>query len=293
MLGEQSRSGADLVFAPRFSLQPGVAYRVEFRGHESTRATFQLEPPVTRAAAVEHIYPSAAVLPENQLRLYLQFATPMARGEIYDHVHLLDAQGREIEAPFLELGEELWDRRLQRFTLLFDPGRVKRDLVPNREVGAPLVAGGSYTLLIDARLRDAAGKALQTEYRKRFTVRGADRVSPDPQQWRVVAPARGSRTPLTVSFPEPLDHALLMRCLSVWDATGKRVAGTVSIGQGEQRWQFQPSAAWPAGKYRLEIDTALEDLAGNRIGRLFDEDTLGRQPQTVPAGVSLYLEIKQ
>jgi hypothetical protein len=292
MLGEQSRSGSDLVFAPRFALQPGIPYRVEFRGREASSALFRIKPALTRASGVEHIYPSAAELPENQLRLYLHFVTPMARGDIYAHVHLLDAQGREIQAPFLELGEELWDPKLQRFTLLFDPGRVKRDLVPNREVGAPLVAGGSYTLLIDAQLRDAAGSALQAEYRKHFTVRGADRISPDPKQWHVVAPTHGSRAALTVSFPESLDHALLQRCLSVRDPKGATVAGAVGIDHDEQRWQFQPRDVWRSGEYQLEIDTTLEDLGGNRIGRLFDEDTLGAQPKTVPARASLRFTVK-
>jgi hypothetical protein len=274
MLGTQASAGADLVFTPRFGLQPGVTYRVEFRGREPATATFQLEPPRTGAASVEQVYPSAAELPENQLKLYLHFATPMARGEIYRHVHLLDAQGRQIEQPFLELGEELWDRQLRRFTLLFDPGRVKRDLVPNREVGAPLVAGRSYTLLIDAKLRDAAGRALQAEYRKRFTVRAADRSSPDPQQWRVLAPARSSRVALVLTFPEPLDHGLLQRCISVQDASGAVIAGEVKVDRDEQRWQFEPRAVWQEGEYRIRIDPALEDLAGNRIGRLFDADII-------------------
>ena len=275
MLGTQSSAGADLVFTPRFGLQPGVTYRVEFRGREPATATFQLEPLRTGAASAEHVYPSAVELPENQLKLYLHFATPMARGEIYRHVHLLDAQGRQIEQPFLELGEELWDPQLQRFTLLFDPGRVKRDLVPNREVGAPLVAGRSYTLLIDAKLRDAAGATLQSEYRKRFTVRAADRSSPDPQRWRIEAPARASRAALVLAFREPLDHGLLQRCISVLDASGAVVAGEVKVDREEQRWQFEPRAAWQEGEYRIRIDPALEDLAGNRIGRLFDEDMLG------------------
>jgi hypothetical protein len=31
-------------------------------------------------------------------------------------------------------------------------------------------------------------------------------------------------------------------------------------------------AAWQSGAYRLVADTGLEDLAGNRIGQLFDID---------------------
>ena len=65
----------------------------------------------------------------------------MSHGEAYRRVHLLDAEGQELPAVFLELGEELWDPAMQRFTLLFDPGRVKRRLVPREELGAVLTAG--------------------------------------------------------------------------------------------------------------------------------------------------------
>jgi len=291
MLGEQSRTGADLLFTPRFPLQPGLSYRVEFTSQTKVTASFRLQPQATSAGFVEHVYPSTAELPENLLKLYMHFATPMARGEIYRHVHLLEGQDREIQQPFLELGEELWDRELKRFTLLFDPGRVKRDLVPNREVGTPLEAGRSYTLVIDAELRDAAGQKLGQEYRKRFTVRAADRQSPQPQQWRVEPPSRASRAPLAVVLPEPLDHALLMRSLSVQDATGTRLAGSVSIDQQERRWQFVPQAAWRSGEHRLVIDTSLEDLAGNRIGRLFDEATSVEAAAPAPATVSLAFRV--
>ena len=75
------------------------------------------------------------------------FDAPMSRGEAYRHIHLVDAKtGREVEAPFLELGEELWDGDFRRFTLLCDPGRVKRGLKPRERnefrgtVPAPLLA---------------------------------------------------------------------------------------------------------------------------------------------------------
>jgi hypothetical protein len=286
MLGEQSRAGSDLLFTPRFALQPGLQYRVEFTAQSKVTASFRIDAPTAPAGFLERIYPSANQLPENQLKLYLHFATPMARGEIYRHVHLLDAEDREIEQPFLELGEELWDREQQRLTLLFDPGRVKRDLVPNREVGTPLQAGNSYTLVVDAELRDATGQKLKQEYRKRFTVGAADRQSPQPGQWRIEAPPRGSQTAVAVMFPEPLDRALLLRSITVEDASGALIAGTVSVDQEERRWQFTPQAGWQPGRYRLVIATTLEDLAGNRIGRLFDEDTSVPGPRT-DATVSL------
>ena len=115
--------------------------------------------PIT-LTVVESVYPSAEILPENLLRFYLQFSAPMSRGEAYTHIRLLDAAGRAVADPFLELNEELWSGDGRRFTLLFDPGRIKRGLKPREEVGPVLEAGKSYTLVIDRQWPDAQGNPL-------------------------------------------------------------------------------------------------------------------------------------
>ncbi len=63
--------------------------------------------------------------------------------------------------------------------------------------------------------------------------------------------------------------------LSVRNSTASDIVGTVDISEGETRWQFTPGKPWSAGDYRLVVDTALEDLAGNAVGRAFDVDTFG------------------
>jgi hypothetical protein len=42
------------------------------------------------------------------------------------------------------------------------------------------------------------------------------------------------------------------------------------VDHAEQRWSFMPASAWRATVHRLEVDTELEDLAGNNLRRLFD-----------------------
>jgi hypothetical protein len=37
-------------------------------------------------------------------------------------------------------------------------------------------------------------------------------------------------------------------------------------------WRFLPGGRWEPGGYQLVVDTAIEDLAGNHIGQLFDID---------------------
>jgi hypothetical protein len=221
---------------------------------------------------VEHVYPSRNLLPENQLKFYLHFSAPMSRGESYRHVHLLDAAGKPIELAFLQLYEELWDPQGRRFTLFIDPGRIKRGLKPREDLGPVLEEGKSYTLVIDADWPDAEGKPLQGEFRKAFRTGPPDEQCPDPKAWQVQPPAAGTPSPLTVTFPKPLDHALLHRLLQVTDAQGQAVAGKVTVSDEETRWQFTPEEPWKPGTYQLQVGTALEDLAGNSVARPFEVD---------------------
>src|SRR4029077_13312670 len=136
---------------------------------------------------VEHVYPSTNKLPENQLKFYLHFSAPMSRGEAYRHIHLLQANGKEVDLPFLELDEELWDPEGKRFTLFFDPGRIKRGLKPREEVGPALEEGKSYTLVIDRQWQDAQGTPLKEFFRKAFSVSPPDDRQPDVNTWKVQA----------------------------------------------------------------------------------------------------------
>jgi hypothetical protein len=196
----------------------------------------------------------------------------MSRGRVYDFIHLLGPGGKEVDGPFLELDQELWDYDGKRFTLFFDPGRIKRGLKPREDLGPALEEGKAYTLVIDRDWPDSEGEPLREAYRKRFTVGPPDDVPPDPKTWQVQAPPAGTREKLKVTSPEPLDHALFQRWLSVTDAGGRPVAGQAEVMPGETTWEFTPQEAWRPGDYRLVIDTRLEDLAGNSIGKPFEVD---------------------
>ena len=88
------------------------------------------------STVVTRIYPTAEVLPENQLRLYVHFSSPMGLRGGMDHVALIDETGREVVDPFLPLDTEFWNGDRTRYTLFLDPGRVKRGILPNQEMGA-------------------------------------------------------------------------------------------------------------------------------------------------------------
>jgi hypothetical protein len=272
-----------LRFVPRFPLVRGVRYRAEFHpsrlpgqtvsGQKPLVAEFLIAKPLSAAkTVVEHVYPSAETLPENQLKFYLHFSAPMSQGDVYRHIKLLRASGKPVELPFLELEKELWDAEGKRFTLIIDPGRIKRGLKPREDLGPVLERGKSFTLVIHRGWLDAEGNPLKESYRKTFRVAGPEDRCPDSRQWEMQPPPAGSRKTLTVIFPRPMDHALLLRALWVTDAAGRVVPGTPLVSDTETRWHFRPDRPWGAGKYQLVAATTLEDLAGNNLERPFEVD---------------------
>jgi hypothetical protein len=81
---------------------------------------------------------------------------------------------------------------------------------------------------------------------------------------------------LVVRFPEPLDHAMLGRALTI-EVSGLAVRGRGEVGAGDTSWSFTPDAAWPTAPASLCVDAELEDLAGNSVARPFEVDVF-RQP---------------
>ncbi len=278
ILGSYRREAGVLQFRPQFPLEPGVTYQARYkRGAETANASFTVPKAAqTARTVVERIYPTTSRLPANTLKFYIHFSQAMARGGAYQWIRLLDEQGKVVPQVFLELQEELWDPDLRRLTILLDPGRIKRDILPNREIGAPIEAGHKYTLAIDAAWPDATGTPLKAGFTKSFEVVASDRAVLDVTTWKVTAPKAGSAAALTVVFPKPIDAALLKRVIQVNDSRGGMIDGNVEIGAEETRWVFTPDQPWAAGRYVLVVPNTLEDVAGNKINRAFDVDTKER-----------------
>ncbi len=280
MSGRYSVTDVGFQFTPAFPLQPNVRYYAVFRPAELPQADpvapvlepFSLLRRSPRPTVVRQIYPTASLLPENLLKFYVHFSGPMNRGGIYRHIRLLGDNGREVDLPFLEIDEELWNPEMTRVTLFIDPGRIKRGVKPLEDIGPALESGKSFTLVISREWRDAAGNPLKQEYRKRFKVGPPDRTAIDPRRWRIQQPRAGTRNPLKADLGEAIDHALGLRLLQVMNQGDKPIAGKASLSEGERRWMFAPSSPWIPGRYSLVAATTLEDLAGNNIGKPFEVD---------------------
>lgn len=271
MTGRRGTDGNGAWFVPRFGFMPGTSYTVVCEGDAASldRPAAPGEPTTTVLA----IYPSTPALPRNHLRVYVHFSAPMSEGCALAHVHVRDAATREeLAGALLETTEELWDRERRRLTLLFDPGRIKRGLVPQRQAGYPLVPGRPVELLVDAGFRDALGLPLAAGSVRTYDVGPDLRGHVDPASWALRPPEVGTRAPLVVDFDRPLDHGLLVHSLSVTGPDGARVPGVIGAGPEERSWAFAPARPWAPGAYRLDVDHRLEDVAGNSVARVFDRD---------------------
>src|SRR5215510_2902075 len=303
MAGSYRVESNALRFEPQFPLEPGLSYRAVFRPDQlpdgsgaAAPVTSVYQSPrrsATPATLVSRVYPSADTLPENLLKFYVHFTAPMSRGNIYDHIRLRDESGKDVELPFLEIGEELWDPTMTRLTLIIDPGRIKRGVRPLEEIGPALEAGKSYTLVIGSEWRDGAGNPLKESFQKAFKVTAPDRDPPDPARWEVQAPQAGTPDPLAVIFPEPMDHALSQRVIRVTGESGEIMEGKISLEDQERRWAFTPDNIWRHGRYQIIIQNTLEDLAGNNIGKPFDVDMFEGIERRLPTTtVKLSFEIQ-
>jgi hypothetical protein len=290
LAGRYKLAGNALSFTPRYTFVPGMKYSAEFLPRPDNPTDYpaqQFEFAIPAAAPTEPtkvtaVYPSAAVLPDNQLRFYIHFSAPMRLGEAYTHVKLLKSDGTADKRAFLEIGEELWDPSGQRLTMLFDPGRVKRGLLPREEFGPVLEAGKQYTLVIDKSWRDAQGRPLVGGHEKRFTAGPLIEAAINPADWKITPPAANTQEPFVIQFPRPLDRALLEWAITVEGPQQKPIAGDVSVADEERRWEFRPEQPWSAGRHHLVVDTTLEDTAGNNLQRPFEVDVF-REVDKKPA----------
>jgi hypothetical protein len=308
VLGTYAIADGTLRFTPRFPFDPGQRYDVVLdpvrlpppnRVPPAPWRARPLETSITVPAPEAHpttrvagVFPSADEVPENQLRLYISFSAPMGLAGGSAHVRLLDQTGQPVTDPFLPLDVDLWNEDRTRYTLLFDPGRVKRGILPNEQMGRALIAGRRYTLVVEEAWRDGNGQPLAGSFRREFRVGPAQEHAIDPAAWRLRAPLASTRDPLVVSFPASLDYGLLRRALTVRAPGGEHVTGDIQLEAGETRWLFTPRTPWQAGEYRLFASSILEDVAGNRIGRPFEVGDLGStQVESEPKSAALPFRI--
>lgn len=274
ILGEYKINKDTLVFEPLIPFTRGLRYEVVV----SKQLLTEIEiPKSTETPVLSGIYPTQDTLPENLLKFYFVFSRPMVEGHSLEYIKLLNQQGDTLPRTFLHLQPELWNAEKTILTLWLDPGRIKRDLQPNKRLGSPLTQGEHYKLVVSNQWLDAQGATLMQSYIKDFVVAKRDMHSPKTDDWTLKIPPKGTTQPLEVDLKEAIDYILLQNTIQVADSKGNKIEGSIKVNAEERNFYFTPTTPWLTDEYKLQIETRLEDLAGNNLNRLFDRDVTNHQ----------------
>ena len=142
----------------------------------------------------------------------------------------------------------------------------------------------SYALVVRGEWADLEGNKIGKDTVKKFRTTPEDRARVEVTDWKVKAPAAGTREAVALALPKSIDYRSLQTGMTVVNARGEAVAGTVAVGPDEKRWRFTPAEPWQAGAHRVSVSLDLEDVAGNTPARPFDRDLLSDLllPRTEP-----------
>ena len=268
--GRYVMDGDTIRFSPAFGFDAGRDYVVRLP-FDSKAVPFRISTDTAQLAPiVTDIYPSGDTLPENTLRFYIHFSVPMQPHVAFDYIKLRDASGAVDGAAFMRFKQELWNEDRTRLTVLIDPGRIKREVATNVELGPALLAGQRYTLTVESGWPSADGTAVLPTFTKTFEVSDALRTRPDTRLWSANTPCAGTREPLNVTFDRPFDRHLLTYALRIETQDGHEIEGTIEAKEAEHHWGFTPITPWPAENLLLRTNLALEDVAGNNFVDLLD-----------------------
>lgn len=277
IFGNYENGDREIRFSPLIPFTHGLHYGVWVRG---TRAG-SFEIPAVNATdrpELTAIYPTGDTLPENLLKIHLYFSRPMREGQSGKYVTLLKNGKDTVSGAFLDLQPELWNADRTMLTLWLDPGRIKRDLQPNQRLGTPMQRGSSYKIMVSQDWQDTRGAHLSKSFEKSFVTTSKDSLSPVPSRWKFGIPEKATSRHLEISFGESLDYSLLQEVFSIKNASGATINGKWSASIEETQCAFEPEHPWQPGKYVLQIENRLEDLAGNSLKRPFDRDISGKRP---------------
>ncbi len=296
VIGVIVSEGTQHHFTPIIPFTPGETYTVRM-ADTLVMASFPIpERAVVPPNEILAVYPSLDTVPENLLKMYIAFKEPMQEvGHALDFIQVTNVTDSVEEQPFLRLVSELWNSDHTVLTLWLDSGRIKTDLIPNREQGLPLTEGKRYTMTIDDRWKTVEGAPLKQRYTKHFQVGPRDDQKPNMRDWELRIPKEDPTKSLYIDFKEPMDAFLALETIQLYDMHGEQIAGHFKLTGDDSILQFAPDGEWPDPEINIRVQSRLEDLAGNNLNRLFDTriETAKKEMQVTPTIRNLRIRIRQ
>lgn len=241
---------------------------------------------------VVNIFPSSLSWPSNILKFYIMFSRPMSR-IAYPYIQIIDSNGKILDRAILKEIPELWNEDHTLLTVWLEPGRIKRDLGPNLTLGPIFNLNKTYEVKIGENLKDQNGVGIGYDFQFTFSINVPDRKKINPHKWGINIPDSESITPLEISFDEILDYGSLKNNFQVLNDHNNILNGHWEISEKSDRIKFYPERNWQSGNYSIIIYDEIEDLAGNRISRLFDQPVRNEDNKevNVPRPITLVFTI--
>lgn len=268
VLGELRSNNNRYFFEPVIPFSAGETYIISDGNNEIIEFTINQKTNI-EAPELVAIYPSTDTVPENLLKMYFKFSKPMQEvGNALDYISITNEATDEEVDVFLELNTELWNNEHTLLTLWLDPGRIKTDLIPNKELGLPIIKGNTYTLKVDQTWKDAYGNTLDKAYEKTFRVTDRDAKKPNVNSWSVFTTSES----LIIHFNEPMDGILASEVFNVKNEADTYITGDFELTDNESVLKFYPKVPFKKGNYTIEVESKFEDLAGNNLNHAFDKD---------------------
>ena len=208
----------------------------------------------------------------------------------YAKVDLLDQNGKPVDRAILKEIPELWNHDFTQLTIWIEPGRIKRGLGPNIELGPVFQLGEKYSLRISEHFRDENGIEMDQQYVKSFVVGEADRsklniddvlvnYGPDVDQVRL-------------KFAEPIDISSSISNLIITDVNHDVISGFWQLSEGDMELIFTPHSVFKAGHYQVVLNSVIEDLAGNNFNRNFDQKLREKREKETAEQFSLVFKVE-
>ncbi len=290
VLGKTITNTSDLQFVPIVPFTINQEYTLVYADFIEY---FSLSIPDSYSyTTVTSVYPSAKELPANLLKWYIKFSNPISETLIYDHIKFINEQGDTLPRAALALKTPLVSDDGTLLTVWVEPGRQKRDLIPNQQLGAVFQKGKSYTLLIQKKLKDKTGITMRSDFRHQFHIISADRKQPEINMWTIDPPTANSTYDLVIHCNESLDYGSALHSLMVLDKNDNEIDGRWQLKNHETILSFTPLTSWSSGTYKILCNPSLEDLAGNNLERLFDREVKNLPSNSIPKQYALDFIIK-
>lgn len=279
VLGTKKQWGDQFAFYPYVPFNLDSPYTLFFK--DGVQLFSIPQPEGYEQLSVKVIYPKTKAIPANFLKWYIRFSRPVNASRIYEHIRITDLEGNDIDRALLPLLNPLISEDKTLLTLWVEPGRQKRDLGPNTRLGAVFEEGKKYNLIIEG-LKDQNGVLMDAPVSHSFAIIKADRIKPDSMLWTLRNPTAGTQDPLYIDCNEILDYGSLQDAIHITTSEGIEISGTLEWVASDKSIQFIPSFNWIKDDYTILFNKTLEDISGNNLERLFDNDIKNRSEDYHP-----------